>query len=323
MKPTPVFWAFASLQSLVAALSIAEINGNTFLSSLSGQTVTNVTGLLIAQGPNGVWIRSTTPDDDEATSEAIYVFGSKVGANLTVGDIISLDGKVTEYRSNANYIYLTEIASPTNVQRVSSGNKVTPLVIGKDTLSPPTVQYSELDGGDIYNLPNGVANISEVNPVLDPTKYGLDFWESLSGELVTVKAPRAIKTPNKYGDTWVVGDWAITGENEHGGVTMSDKGKPIAAFRRSLESHILTQPRLQPRSYYDWLAPRRDQESHRLQDGGSIRGYHGCCPADLWLLRYPPPDRPKDHDRSLGRRPSHHARQPGKVQGPHNWQLQR
>jgi hypothetical protein len=252
MKPTPVFWVFASLQSLAAALTVAEINGNKFISPYSGQAVTNVTGLLLAKGPNGIWIRSTTPDDDDATSEAVYVFSNKVGANLTVGDIISLDGKVTEYRSNANYIYLTEIASPTNVHVVSSGNAVTPLVIGKDTLSPPTVQYSSLDGGDIYNLPNGVVNVSEVNPVLDPTKYGLDFWESLSGELVTVKAPRAIKTPNRYGDTWVVGDWAVTGENKHGGLTMSDKGEQEPRFEYV---HILTPRRLQPRGHHHRRAP--------------------------------------------------------------------
>lgn len=228
MKTTPaICLAFAGLQSLAAALTIAEINGNKFISPYSGQAVTNVTGLLIAKGPNGIWIRSTTPDDDKATSEAVYVFGNKVGTNLTAGDIITLDGKVSEYRTNEAYIYLTEITSPKNVQVVSSGNTVTPLVIGKDTLPPPTVQYTSLDNGDIYGLPNAVANISEVNPVLNPTKYGLDFWESLSGELVTVKAPKAIKTPNKYGDTWVIGDWAVTGKNKHGGLTMSDKGKPL------------------------------------------------------------------------------------------------
>jgi hypothetical protein len=226
MKPSPLFCCvFASLQSLVRSLTIAEINGNKFISSYNGQAITNVTGLLIAKGPNGVWIRSTTPDDDQATSEAIYVFSSSVGANLTVGDIISLDGKVSEYRSNGNYMCLTEITSPKNVKVVSSGNTVTPLVIGQDTLSPPTVQYSSLDNGDIYSLPNGVANVSSANPVLDPTMYGLDFWESLSGELVTVKTPSAIKTPNQYGDTWVIGDWAVTGRNHHGGVTMSDKGE--------------------------------------------------------------------------------------------------
>ena len=231
MKPSsPVLcWVFASLQSLAAALTIAEINGNKFLSPLSGQSVTDVTGLLIAKGPNGIWIRSTTPDDDDATSEAIYVFSKTVGASLAVGDIVSLDGEVTEYRQNANYIYLAEITAPANVQVLSSGNAVVPLVIGKDTLSPPTVQYSSLDGGDIYNVPNAVANISDTNPVLDPTKYGLDFWESLSGELVTIKKPTAIKTPNKYGDTWVVGDWVATGRNKHGGLTMTDKGESTRA----------------------------------------------------------------------------------------------
>lgn len=229
MKSAPVlFWAFASLQSLAAALTIAEINGNKFISPYSGQTVANVTGLLIARGPSGLWIRSTTPDKDRATSEAIYVFGNtNATATLAVGDTISLDGKVTEYRSSPSYIYLTQITSPKNVQVLSSGNKVKALVVGKDTLSPPTMQYSVLDGGDIYKLPNAVANISEVNPVLNPKKYGLDFWESLSGELVTVKRPTVIKSPNKYGDTWVFGDWPVTGGNKHGGLTMSDKGRVL------------------------------------------------------------------------------------------------
>ncbi|GAB1315430.1 hypothetical protein MFIFM68171_05640 [Madurella fahalii] len=224
MKSVPTLcWAFASLQSLAAALTIAEINGNKFISPYSGQAVSNVTGLLVAKGPNGIWIRSTIPDNDETTSEGIYVFSKTVGSNLTVGDTISLDGTVDEYRSEDNYMYLTEITSPKNVQLLSSGNKVVPLVIGEDTISPPTVQYSSLDGGDIYKLPNAVANISGVNPVLNPEKYGLDFWESLNGELVTVRKPRAIKVPNRYGDTWVVGDWTVTGRNKHGGLTMSDK----------------------------------------------------------------------------------------------------
>ncbi|KAM7196972.1 Endonuclease/exonuclease/phosphatase [Rhypophila sp. PSN 637] len=208
---------------LATAVTIAEINGNKFLSSYAGKSVTGVTGLVTAKGPNGIWIRSTTPDDDPVTSESIYVFSNTVGANLTVGDIISLNGKVTEYRSTATYIYLTEITSPSSVKVLSSGNTVTPLVIGKDTLPPPTDDFSSLDGGDIYALPNGAANISAVNPVLDPTKYGLDFWESLCGELVTVTNPTVVVRANSYRDTWVVGDWAATGRNDNNGITMSDK----------------------------------------------------------------------------------------------------
>ncbi|KAK2061505.1 endonuclease/Exonuclease/phosphatase [Colletotrichum caudatum] len=220
MKVASLFLAGAGTAS---ALTIAEINGNKFLSPFKDQTVANVTGLVLAKGPNGIWIRSTTPDDDDATSEALYVYSSSVGANLTVGDLITLDGKVQEYRSAANYIYLTELSSPKNVVVASKGNEVVPLVIGVDTLPPPTKQYTSLDGGDIYAVPNAVANISTENPVLKPELYGLDFWESLSGELVTVNNPVAVTRPNQYGDTWVVGDWPTTGRNAHGGITMTDK----------------------------------------------------------------------------------------------------
>lgn len=129
-------------------------------------------------------------------------------------------------RSEDAFLYLTEISSPKNITVQSKGNEVVPLVIGKDTLSPPTVQYSSLDGGDVYGVPNGVANISKVNPVLEPTKYGLDFWESINGELVTVKKPVAIGRPNRFGDTWVAGDWKVSGRNQHGGLTTTDKGMP-------------------------------------------------------------------------------------------------
>ena len=224
MKSIAILGVTAALQLLVNAVTIAEINGNKFLSPYAGQTLTNVTGLVTAKGPSGVWIRSTTPDDDVRTSESIYVYSSSVGASLSVGDIISLDAKVSEYRSATTYIYLTELGSPKNVKVLSSGNTVTPLVIGVDTLNPPTVQYTSLDGGDVYALPNAAANISTVNPVLAPETYGLDFWESLSGELVTVKQPTVIGRPNSYGDTWVVGDWPVTGRSAHGSLTMSDKG---------------------------------------------------------------------------------------------------
>jgi hypothetical protein len=147
-------------------------------------------------------------------------------------------------RSNADYIYLTEISSPANIAVLSTGNTVTPLVIGEDTTPPPNMQYSSLDGGDVFAVPGGVASISAANPVLKPTEYGLDFWESINGELVTVRAPRAVSRPSKFGDTWVVGDWNVTGLNGHGGITMTDKGTSktflMLTFIRYLLERILT-----------------------------------------------------------------------------------
>ena len=83
---------------VASAATIAEINGNRFNTPLNGTTVTDVEGLVLAKGPNGIWIRSTTPDDDDRTSEAVYVFNRNVGADLAVGDIISLDGSIFMYR---------------------------------------------------------------------------------------------------------------------------------------------------------------------------------------------------------------------------------
>jgi hypothetical protein len=197
MAPLTRLFALAASLAVSSATTIAEINGNKFLSPFKDKAVSNVTGVVTAKGPDGLWIRSTTPDDDERSSESVYVYGRTFGANLTVGDAITLGGKVTEYRSNKDYIYLTQISSPVLGKVVSKGNKVTPLVIGKDTGNPPTEQYSSLDGGDVFAVPNNVSQISIANPALEPKKYGLDFWESLTGELVTVKKARALTKPNQ------------------------------------------------------------------------------------------------------------------------------
>lgn len=215
----------AALFSAAFAETISEINGNRFISPYRDRTVSNVTGLVTAKGRDGIWLRSTSPDDDASTSDSIYVFDRNVGTNITVGDVIVLGGRVVEFRSNADHLYLTEITSPRGVTKLSSGNEVEPLVIGKDTPDPPTEQYSSLDNGDVFGIPNNSSRVSVANPQLQPEEYGLDFWESLVGELVTVQKPRAISKPNNFRDTWIVGDWPTTGENSRGGLTMTDRGK--------------------------------------------------------------------------------------------------
>lgn len=218
MKPSALLLVAAA--HAVSALSIAEINGNHFRSPYDGQNVKNVTGLVTAVASNGAYLRSLEPDADPATSESVFVFASNL--KIKVGDVVSVDAKVDKYRSNKNYIYMTELTKPTNIVVRSSGNKVVPLVIGTDTLSPPTEEYSSLDEGGIFGVPNAVNLVSEADPQLDVAKYGLDFWQSLLGELVTVKNVFLTSRPNNFGDVWVRGDWKVTGINGHGGVTMLD-----------------------------------------------------------------------------------------------------
>lgn len=217
-----IFLASGLLPSLVSALTISEINGLAFRSPYENQKVTNVTGLVTAVGPSGFFLRDTTPDRNVQSSSSVYVFTSTsatVKGQLKTGDIVTIDGTVTEYRSTKDYLYLTEITLPTNLRKVSSGNAVKPVILGVDR-SPPAYRYSALDDDDVFGLPNNRSLVSVVNPTLQQDKYGLDFWESLTGELVSVKAPVALGKPNTYGDVWVRGDYRVTGKNKRGGLTI-------------------------------------------------------------------------------------------------------
>jgi hypothetical protein len=217
--------------SASSCISISEINGNRFVSPLRGQRVTNVTGIITAKGPDGFWLRSTIPDRDDNTSDSVYVFGRPAATPRSVGErIVISSATVTEFRSSPAFLFLTELTSPGNITVVSSGNNVTAIVIGERGLKPPTEQYSSLDNGDVFGVPNNVSQISVANPVLDRKRYGLDFWESLTGELVIVPGAQAVARANRFGDTWVVGDWKTTGENERGGLTMTDRGRQHILF---------------------------------------------------------------------------------------------
>ncbi|CVK93656.1 probable endonuclease/exonuclease/phosphatase family protein [Fusarium mangiferae] len=214
------FLVSSLISPLAAALTIAEINGNSYLSSYAGKNVTGVEGLVTAVGSSGFYLRSTKPDRNSATSEGLYIFGKSAVSSVSVGDVVTLDGLVEEYRSNKDYVYLTEISSPKNIVVKSSDNKFKPKVIGKDTGNPPGKQFSKLDDGNVFAVPNNESLISVSNPKLQPNTYGLDFWESLVGELVTVPKAYALSRPNNFGDFWVRGNWKVSGLNKHGGLTM-------------------------------------------------------------------------------------------------------
>lgn len=216
----------ALLIFLPAALAetIAEIQGNTFKSPLVGRSVTNVSGLVTAKSASaGFWIALT----DSSSDAAIQVFTADpaVLSQVTPGDIVTLDAKVSEFlrlgNDYVNSLTLTELTSPTNIRKLSSGNTVTPIVVGADGLHPPTQQSTSLDVGGPLTIPNDASKLMTANPTLQPTQYGLDFWESLVGKLVKVTVPTSLGRPNRFKDFWIRGDWPSTGVNARGGLTVN------------------------------------------------------------------------------------------------------
>ena len=130
--------------SASAFLNVTDIQGSTHNSPYASQSV-NVTGIVTAKSSQGWYIQSGPTSDPRFSSGLkVYTTSTKTQALVAVGDLITLTGKVSEYRSDSSYLLLTELGSPSNITVVSSGHTVNPVVLGTDR-SPPTVSFTQLD----------------------------------------------------------------------------------------------------------------------------------------------------------------------------------
>jgi predicted extracellular nuclease len=213
--------------TLTSAVTISEINGPAFRSPFENQTLTDITGLVTAISPDGFFLRDTTPDDDPRTSSGLFFFtnDASITSQLSAGDIITIDGFVSPFRPSGDptYLFALEVEHPENLQILSRNNEFAPVVIGAEGLHPPNKQYSALDNGDVFGLPFDVSLVEEVNAMLQPDKYGLDFWRSIEGEFVEITNPVVLDLNNDFGEVWVRGDWPTIGVNARGGLTQLDK----------------------------------------------------------------------------------------------------
>ncbi len=195
---------------------IAEIQGAAHVSPKVGQLV-ETTGIVSALKPavaRGFWIQDPTPDADERTSEAIFVF---TNAPLTVarGDSVRVVGRVTEFRpggtGGTNNLTTTELTAPT-ITILSSGNTVpAPTVIGSGGRMPPTAVIDNDTSGDV-----------EVGPtVFDPAQDGIDFYESLENMIVQVNNAAVVGPTKDFGEFVFLpdnGSWATGLRTHRGGI---------------------------------------------------------------------------------------------------------
>ena len=82
---------------------------------LTGQTVSNVQGIVTALRTNGFYMQDPVPDANDATSEGIFVFTSSA-PTVSVGELVSVSGTVSEFRAGGagglTNLTQTEIGSP-------------------------------------------------------------------------------------------------------------------------------------------------------------------------------------------------------------------
>ncbi|MQA95845.1 MAG: endonuclease/exonuclease/phosphatase [Streptosporangiales bacterium] len=174
---------------------IHDIQGAAHLSPLAGRQVEGVTGVVTAVDGGGFWMQDPAPDDDPATSEAIFVFTRSRPA-AAIGDAVTVAGTVTEFRpgGEATNLTTTEITSPTVTVTGPSGLPAA-TVIGEGGRAAPGSVIDDDADGDV-----------EAGGSFDADTDGIDFYESLEGMRVTLNDPVAVGLRNNFGELPVLAD---------------------------------------------------------------------------------------------------------------------
>lgn len=171
--------------------AIHTIQGASQLSPLTGSAVTT-RGIVTALDSNGYYLQDPTPDSNDATSEAVFVFTSSA-PTVKVGDDVQLSATVSEFRSGCSncaptssaYANLTttELVSPTGQTVLSQNNALpAPVVLGSGGRAIPTTIIKAGSNGDVEIVPNPFS----------PATDGLDFYESLEGMRVQLNDAVAV-----------------------------------------------------------------------------------------------------------------------------------
>ncbi|QPC47816.1 chitobiase/beta-hexosaminidase C-terminal domain-containing protein [Mangrovibacillus cuniculi] len=171
-------------------LKIYDIQGESHSSLYVEQNVSNVEGVVTQlKGANGFFMQDVTGDNNDKTSDAIYVY--KQAHALQVGDKVKVAGKVVEYYGEGyaekTQTDLTETQiSASSTEKLASGQALPKaIVLGEDRF-PPT----EVIDNDAF-------------ATFDPEEDGIDFYESVEGMLVEVKDAKVV-APQKYGEIVVI-----------------------------------------------------------------------------------------------------------------------
>jgi len=180
-------------------LTIPQIQGRGDTSPSVGKTV-KTAGIVTAirKTRDGVFyfVQDQAGDDDPLTSDGIVVISKS--KDIKVGDVVSVEGQVTETAETPSQLTLTSI-SPAIIVKTGTASLPAPVVIGASGRRP----------------------VTEVIAGRDPQRAGIAFFETMEGMLVSVSNANVVGPTNKFGEMWVVADKgaAATGMNSYGGIT--------------------------------------------------------------------------------------------------------
>ena len=187
-------WSFTTA---APTARIHDIQGRSHVSPLNGRAVSGVTGVVTARRSNGYYLQDPSPDADDATSEAVFVFTSSAAA-VNVGDSVSVSGRVSEFRpggASSTNLTTTEIVSPTTSVLATGVALPAPIVVGAGGRVPPDQTIEDDATGDV-----------ETSGTFDPAADGIDFYESQEGMRLQLQNAVVVGPTNAFGETAVLGD---------------------------------------------------------------------------------------------------------------------
>lgn len=185
---------------------ISEIQGTTHRSPLDGQEVQCVHGVVTAVDGGGFYLQSLEPDDDERTSEGIYI-DLLAFFNVKAGDeVLVKTGKIREFNPaglGENSLTITTIRTA-DLEVLRKGQALPdPIVLGENGRKIPDKVIED----DV----NGYVGRSKA--LFDPEEDGMDFYESLESMLVQVNNAVAVSAVNNFNEVVVLADF---GKNASG-----------------------------------------------------------------------------------------------------------
>lgn len=193
---TPTFGTPVETLVVSGTLAIHDIQGARHFSLFDDEPVTGIEGVVTAVRSNGFYMQDPNPDNDDATSEAIFVFTGGTPGTV-VGDLVSVDGTVNEFYPGGigtGNLSTTEIENAV-VAVLSNGHPLpAPITLGNGGRIPPNQIIDNDSPGDVNLTTN-----------FDPDEDGIDFYESLEAMRVQVNDATVVGS-TYFNETLVVAD---------------------------------------------------------------------------------------------------------------------
>lgn len=175
-------------------LEIHDIQECSHTSPYKGKQVSNILGIVTHKVSNGFMMQSVLSDDQDCSSEAIFVF-TKEYPGVMVADKVSVTGLVDEFTDGnveEHNLSQTEIINP-QYKVLNSENALPVPIIIDDLAGRMPSKIIENDGLTKF----------------DPGEDGLDFYESLEFMLVEVKKGIVVGPQNSFGEISILPDSMI------------------------------------------------------------------------------------------------------------------